>query len=79
MRLDPISLHSHHDGSPSVRELVIALVEEGRLSASAAGGQYGVPVSTERAWLQKYCTKDKLEGAEELGYGMYPVKLRMQH
>jgi transposase len=45
---------AHHDRS--VRERVIAIVEEGGLSASAAGGQYGVQGSTARAWLQRYRT-----------------------
>jgi transposase-like protein len=45
---------AHHD--TSVRERVIALVEEGGWSASAAGGRYGVSGSTARAWLQKYQT-----------------------
>jgi hypothetical protein len=43
---------AHHDRS--VRERVIALVEEGRLSASASGGWYGVPGSMAEAWLHKY-------------------------
>jgi len=34
--------------------MVIALAEEGGLSASTAGELYGVPESTTRAWLQKY-------------------------
>jgi transposase len=43
---------AHHDRS--IRECVIALAEEGGLSASTAGELYGVPKSTARAWLQKY-------------------------
>jgi transposase-like protein len=43
---------AHHDRS--IRERVIALAEEGGLSASTAGELYGVPKSTARAWLQKY-------------------------
>jgi hypothetical protein len=42
---------AHHD----IGERVIALVEEGGLSPSAAGERYGIPGST-RAWLQKYRT-----------------------
>jgi hypothetical protein len=38
----------------SIYKQVIALVEEGGLSAGAAGEWYGVPGSTARAWLQKY-------------------------
>jgi transposase len=45
---------AYHDRS--VREQLIILIEEGGLSASAAGERYGVPGSTARAWLQKYRT-----------------------
>jgi transposase len=38
----------------SIHERVIALAEEGGLSASTAGELCGVPKSTARAWLQKY-------------------------
>jgi transposase-like protein len=43
---------AHH--SRIIRKQVFALVEEGRLSVSAAGRWYGVPGSMVRAWLQKY-------------------------
>jgi hypothetical protein len=43
---------AHHDRS--ICEYVIALAEKGRLSASAAGELYGVPMSTVREWLRKY-------------------------
>jgi transposase-like protein len=43
---------AQHDRS--VREQVVALVEEDRLNASIAGGWYGVAGSTPREWLQKY-------------------------
>jgi transposase-like protein len=43
---------AHHNRS--IQERVIALPEEGGLSASTAGELYGVPKSTARAWLQKY-------------------------
>jgi len=43
---------AHHDRS--IYELVIALAEEGGLSASTAGELYGVPKFTARAWLRKY-------------------------
>jgi len=43
---------AHHD--KSIRERVITLAEKGRLSASTAGGLYGVPMSTPRKWLRKY-------------------------
>ena len=38
----------------SIRERVTALAEDGGLSASTAGELYSVPMSTARAWLQKY-------------------------
>jgi transposase-like protein len=37
-----------------VLERIIALAEEGGLSASIAGELYVVPKSTAKAWLQKY-------------------------
>jgi transposase-like protein len=43
---------AHQDRS--IRESVIALVEMGGLSASTAGEQYGIPMSTAREWLRKY-------------------------
>ena len=43
---------AHNDRS--IRELVIALVEKGGLSASTAWDLYGVPMSTAREWLRKY-------------------------
>jgi len=43
---------AHHDRS--ICEHVIALAEEGELSASTAGELYGVLKSTARAWEQKY-------------------------
>jgi len=52
MKFKLFLLHTHHDGSP--RQRVIALAEEGGLSASTAGELYGVLKSTARAWLQKY-------------------------
>ena len=43
---------AHHDRS--IHQHVIALAEEGGLSASTAGELCGVLKSTARAWLQKY-------------------------
>jgi transposase-like protein len=43
---------AHHDRY--IRESVIALAEEGGLTANTAGELWGVPKSTARAWLQKY-------------------------
>jgi transposase-like protein len=49
-------LHSHHlaHHERSIHELVVALAENGGLSASAAGELYDVPMSTAREWLRKY-------------------------
>jgi transposase len=62
-------LHSHHDRS--VRERVIAFVEEGGLSYSAAGGRYGVPGSTARAWLLRYRTAGQVR--RRRGTGLWSV------
>jgi hypothetical protein len=53
----------------SIRERVIALSEEGRLSAALQ-----VNCTVSRGLLQEHCYRNtrgmgKLEGAEELGYG----------
>jgi transposase-like protein len=42
----------HHN--QSVRERVIALVEEGTLTAAEAGRRYGVPDRTARRWIERY-------------------------
>jgi transposase len=42
----------HHN--ESIRERVIALVEEGNLSAAEAGRRYGVPDRTARRWIERY-------------------------
>jgi hypothetical protein len=42
---------AHHERS--ISERVIALAEKEVLSASTAGEQYGIPMSTAREWLQK--------------------------
>ena len=47
---------AHHDGS--IRERVIALAEEGELSARTAGEMYGVSTCTVRTWLHK-CRRDE--------------------
>jgi transposase-like protein len=43
---------AHHNRS--ISERVIALAEEGGLTASTAGAIRGVPKSIAKAWLQKY-------------------------
>ena len=43
---------AHHERS--ISERVIALAEKGGLSASTAGEQYGIPMSTARELLRKY-------------------------
>ena len=60
---------AHHDRC--IRERVIALAEKGRLSASTAGGLYGVPMSTAREWLRKY-RKDQQDGRRK-GTGLWRV------
>jgi transposase-like protein len=42
----------HHN--QSIRERVIALVEEGNLTAAEAGRRYGVPDRTPRRWIERY-------------------------
>jgi transposase-like protein len=42
-----------HHNQP-IRERVIALVEEGNLTAAEAGRRYGVPDSTARRWSERY-------------------------
>jgi transposase-like protein len=41
----------HHN--QSIRERVIALVEEGNLTAAEAGRRYGVPDRTARRWIER--------------------------
>jgi transposase-like protein len=43
---------AHYDRS--TRERVVALVEKGGFTASAAGELYGIPKSTAREWIRKY-------------------------
>jgi transposase len=52
-------------------ERVIALVEEGGLSASAAGESYGIPGSTARAWVHKYRTD--IQVGRRRGSGLWRV------
>jgi transposase len=56
---------AHHDRS--IRERVIALVEKGGLSASAAGEQYGIAKSTAREWVRKYRMDGKVERRKGTG------------
>jgi transposase-like protein len=65
----------HHDRS--IRERVIALAEEGELSASTAGELYSVPKSTARAWLQKY-QRDGQVGMRK-GTGLWHVSSPAQN
>jgi len=51
------------------------LFEVGGQSTCTAGGWYGVPRSTNGAWLQKYWT----DGQVEVGYSAYLVHFRMLH
>jgi len=56
---------AHYDRS--IRERVIALAEEGGLSASTTGELYGVPKSTAKAWLQKYRRDGQVGRLRETG------------
>ena len=60
---------AHRDRS--ICERVIALAEEGGLSASTAGELHGVLKSTARAWLQKYW-RDRQAGRRR-GTGLWRV------
>jgi hypothetical protein len=60
---------AHH--ARSIRERVIALAEDGRLSASTEGEMCSVPKSTARVWLQKY-RKDGQVGRRS-GTGLWRV------
>jgi transposase-like protein len=42
----------HHN--QSIRERVIALVEEGSLTAAEVGRRYGIPERTSRRWTERY-------------------------
>jgi hypothetical protein len=42
---------SHHN--QSIQERVIALVEEGNLTAAEAGRWYGIPDRTARRWIEQ--------------------------
>jgi transposase-like protein len=42
----------HHNRS--IRERVIALVEEGKLTAAEAGRWYGIPDRTAKRWIKQY-------------------------
>ena len=65
MKLKLFLLYTHHDGSP--RQRVLALAEEGGLSASTVGELYGVLKSTARAWLQKYWWNGQVGGLRATG------------
>jgi transposase-like protein len=60
---------AHHERS--IHERVIAVAEKGRLSASTAGEQYGIPMSTAREWLRKY-QRDEQVGRHK-GTGLWRI------
>ena len=60
-----------------LRERVIALAENGVLSASTAGEHYGVPMFTAREWLGKY-RRDGQVGRRK-GTGLWRVSSPAQH
>jgi len=65
---------NHHDRS--IRERVIALAENGGLSASTAEELYGVPMSTATEWLRKY-RRDGQVGTRK-GTGLWRVSIAAQ-
>jgi hypothetical protein len=62
---------AHHD--KSVRERVVALVEEGGISASATDGRLWFQGPRQEHSYRNTVRMNTLEGAEKLGYGVYPV------
>ena len=63
---------AHHERS--IRERVITVAEKGGLSASTAGEQYGIPMSTAREWLRKYWRDGQVGRRRELGCGAFPAQ-----
>jgi len=59
------------DNDRFILKRIIALAEEGGLSASIAGELYIVPKSTAKAWLQKYWRDGKVGRPQ--GTGLWPV------
>jgi transposase len=55
----------------SIRERVIALVEEGNLTAAEARGRYGVPDRTAMRWIQRY--RETGETSRLTGTGFWRV------
>jgi transposase-like protein len=64
----------HHN--QSIRERVIALVEEGNLTAAEAGRRYGVPDRTAKRWIERHRELGKLVGALVRDFGVCHPKLR---
>jgi transposase-like protein len=59
----------HHN--QSIRETVIALVEEGNLTTAEAGRRYGVPDRTARRWSERYLVSG--ETSRRAGTGFWRV------
>jgi transposase-like protein len=57
----------HHN--QSIQERVIALVEEGTLTAAEAGRRYGVPDRTARRWIERYRENGKTSRRAGTGFG----------
>jgi len=58
---------------------VMALPEEGRLSATTAVELYSVPKITARTWLQRYRGFGQVGRPRGTSYEAYPAQFRMLH
>jgi transposase len=59
----------HHN--QSIRERVIAVVEEGNLTTAEVGIRYGVPDRTARRWIERY--RETGETSRRAGTGFWRV------
>jgi transposase-like protein len=64
----------HHN--QSIRERVIALVDEGKLAAAEAGRRYGVPDRTARRWIERY--RETGETNRRAGTGYWRVSTQAE-
>jgi transposase-like protein len=64
----------HHN--QSFRERVIALVEEGNLTAAEAGRRYGFPEITARRWIERYRETEETSRRAGTDFGVCHPKLR---
>jgi transposase-like protein len=56
----------HHN--QSIRERVIALVEEGNLTSAEASRRYGVPERTARRWIERYLVSGETSRCTGMGF-----------